>query len=306
MALTTSAPGSTRAQAPENPNPQPALAIPPPPAAPPPQLPQPTEQPRPTVSAVFCYRNQNGEQREVVIYERPEQSTLVIDRNNESHADLRLVGEIPTDEPEANARLLACMWAGCPLEKRHIAVYTGELPHVPEALPTRLAIDEVTYRIALVAREHGPGNDLRWVIERPGRPAVVTTLRQVVAAFEAYEPATAMSNAAIELTPEEVDGGHAVLARELNRVRSSRRILNRGLREAVQAEVARGTSLAEIAARCGRVEIVKGASKGESSWVARRVGLAGDGHGVPRRWIDRDVLVQIAAAISLTPADVEL
>jgi hypothetical protein len=69
----------------------------------------------------------------------------------------------------------------------------------------------------------------------------------------------------------------------------------------------RSASLAEIAARCGRVEIAaNGSAKGESSWVARRVGLAGDGHGAPRRWIDVDVLAQIAAAISLTAADVEL
>jgi phage baseplate assembly protein W len=281
-------------------------AIPPPASSPPPppEKHQPGEAAQPVVLPFGCYADEDDVRREVVIYERPDQGALVIDRNNETHDNARLVGELARDEPDINAALLAQMWLECPLEQRRAAPYSGTLP---QQLPAQLDTADGTYRIAVVSRGERIGSDLRWVCQHPGSDKVATTLREVVAALEAYEPAVAMTEAAIATIPDDTDGGHSVLAREIARLRGSRRVLNRRLREAILAEVAHGTSLAEIAARCGRVEIAaNGVVKGESSWVARRVGLAGDGHGAPRRWIDVDVLAQIADAISLTAADVEL
>ncbi len=59
----------------------------------------------------------------------------------------------------------------------------------------------------------------------------------------------------------------------------SKIVLNRGLRQAVlAAAAAQGLSMSEIAVRCGRVKHdSKGKESGETSWLARRLGIAPEG-----------------------------
>jgi phage baseplate assembly protein W len=165
-------------------------------------------------------------------------------------------------------------------------------------------LDGAIYCITRVARNRH-GSDLRWIRATPGSgDAAAVTLRAVVDALEAYEPAVVMSMEVLEAHSE---GANSTLRREVTQVRSSRHVLNRRLREAVAAELERGTSLAQIAQRCGRTKtIAHGARTGDGAWVARRVGLIPDGKSLPTRWVDERVLAEIAEALGLTPADVRL
>jgi hypothetical protein len=101
-----------------------------------------------------------------------------------------------------------------------------------------------------------------------------------------------------------------VLRQEHARVCRSPIILNRGLREAVVRAIARGdVSMSEIAIRCGRVKYDRrGNRSGETSWLARRVGLLAEGGAVaPTPWIHSDVLALIARrGLGISPREVEL
>jgi len=68
-------------------------------------------------------------------------------------------------------------------------------------------------------------------------------------------------------------------------------------------------SMSEIAARCGKVkQDSKGKSSGETSWLARRLGLAPEsGKNTPTPWIHTDVLALIArCGLGVSPREVEL
>lgn len=81
-----------------------------------------------------------------------------------------------------------------------------------------------------------------------------------------------------------------VLRGELDRVRTSPVVLNRGVREAVLAAVADGRlSLSEIAIRCGRIKRnAKGRESGETSWLTRRIGVAPEaGKNDPTPWVHK-------------------
>jgi hypothetical protein len=87
-------------------------------------------------------------------------------------------------------------------------------------------------------------------------------------------------------------------------------VLNRGLREAVlAAAAAQGLSMSEIAARCGRVKYdSRGKESGETSWLARRLGIVPEGReNAPTPWIHSDVLALIArSGLGISPREVEL
>jgi hypothetical protein len=78
----------------------------------------------------------------------------------------------------------------------------------------------------------------------------------------------------------------------------------------VQRAVAGGElSMSEIVARCGRTKRdARGNVSGETSWLARRVGLLPESGGeLPRPWIHTDVLARIARdGLCVSPLDVEL
>ena len=102
----------------------------------------------------------------------------------------------------------------------------------------------------------------------------------------------------------------AVLRAELVRVQHSPIVLNRGLREAVLAVVSRGElSMSEIAIRCGRVKRDRrGNESGETSWLARRLGLQPEGgHIAPTPWVHSEVLALVARrGLGIAPREVEL
>jgi hypothetical protein len=97
---------------------------------------------------------------------------------------------------------------------------------------------------------------------------------------------------------------------ELLRVQDSPIVLNRGLREAVLGVVERqGLSMSEVAIRCGRVKRdAAGNESGETSWLARRLGLLPEGgRKTPTPWIHSDVLALIARdGLGISPREVEL
>ncbi len=149
--------------------------------------------------------------------------------------------------------------------------------------------------------------ELRW-LRAPDGCAV--SIREVVASLESYEPARAHTLAALARHGGDPTLSVAVLRAELRRLDASRIVLNRGLREAVlEANRTRGLSMSEIALRCGRVKYdARGNPSGETSWLARRVGLSPEGgERRPTPWVHSDVLALIArAGLDLSPREVEL
>ncbi len=149
--------------------------------------------------------------------------------------------------------------------------------------------------------------ELRW-LRSPDDCAV--SIREVVGALENYEPVRAHTRAALTRHGGDARLSVAVLRAELRRLDASRIVLNRGLREAVlEANRARGLSMSEIAFRCGRVKYdARGNPSGETSWLARRVGLSPEGgERRPTPWVHSDVLALIArAGLDLSPREVEL
>jgi hypothetical protein len=93
-------------------------------------------------------------------------------------------------------------------------------------------------------------------------------------------------------------------------VQASPIVLNRALREAVlRAVETERLSMSEIAIRCGRVKRDRrGNEAGETSWLARRVGLLPEGGAsAPTPWIHTDVLALIARrGLAISPREIEL
>ena len=101
----------------------------------------------------------------------------------------------------------------------------------------------------------------------------------------------------------------SVLRAELTRVLESPIILNRRLREVVSERIGGpALSMSEIAIRCGRTKRDRnGNESGDTSWLARRVGLLPDaGQRAPTPWIHTDVLALIARrGLAVSPREVE-
>jgi hypothetical protein len=155
--------------------------------------------------------------------------------------------------------------------------------------------------------------ELRWLrLPPPGclGPVEPVSLRDVVGAIEDYEPARTLTAAAVARHDADRACSIAALRSELHRVGASRIVLNRRLRECVVDALAREQlSMSEIAARCGRVKRDRrGNVSGETSWLARRLGLLPEGgERIPTPWIHSDVLALIARrGLGLSPREVEL
>ena len=132
----------------------------------------------------------------------------------------------------------------------------------------------------------------------------------MIGAIENYEPALGLTRRALAGYRRDANVSTTVLRAELERLRDSPIVLNRELRRTVLDVVEqRGLSLSEIAIRCGRVKRdPKGNMSGETSWLARRVGVlpeSGSGRRTP--WIHSDVLALIARnGLGISPREVEL
>jgi hypothetical protein len=258
--------------------------------------------------------------REIV--ERPgaRGSRLVVDRAVEGHGDCRLVAHLAADEPADNAELACarylesdpataprCRPVAC---SDFVAAPFARREHAPPAPDQRVALvvpgTSRAYRIERVAgRLRIP--ELRWLRTNPDRATV--SLRDAVGDLQDYEPACEMTAHAMRAEAN-AEVSTSTLAVELARVQGSAIVLNRGLREAVLAALVRdGLSMSEIAMRCGRVKRdARGNASGETSWLARRVGmLAEGGQRTPTPWIHSDVLALIARrGLGVSPREVEL
>jgi hypothetical protein len=135
-------------------------------------------------------------------------------------------------------------------------------------------------------------------------------VREAVAALESYEPLRLLTLRALARHRDDPEVSTAVLRSELELIQESPIVLNRRLRHAVLVAIEhQGLSMSEIAIRCGRVKRdSKGNESGETSWLARRLGMLPEG-GADRRtpWIHSDVLALIARrGLGISPREVEL
>jgi hypothetical protein len=288
---------------------------------------------RPITGAVLAhYADAEGRPREV--FARPGRggSVLVLDRDAGTLEDRRLVAHLAADEPAENASVVCVHYLGDARGRRCrpltdedlLAVPFGEAgaDAEPAAVPppaTQL-LDGHGCLHRLEVLDGTSGLELRWCRrpcrEEPGAHGGAErgepeSVRDAAGHLESYEPLRALTLAA--LAAHCGDPGHsvAVLRAELARLDGSRIVLNRGLRRAVvHAMRTEGVSLSEIAHRCGRVKRDgRGRSSGETSWLARRVGLAPEGGrgGAPTPWIHTDVLALIARdGLGVSPREVEL
>ena len=261
--------------------------------------------------------------REIVECMGARGTRLVVDQAATGHRDRRLVAHLAADEPRANAELACRLYlesnpqsgprcralTAADLLATPFASETGSTgasPRATDAHAILVADGERAYRIEPVAgRLRIP--DLRWC--RLGAEASAVSLRDVVGDLEDYEPACSITELAL-VAHAGRPRSTSTLAVELGRVRSSAIVLNRRLRETVLAALAPdGLSMSEIAMRCGRVKRdPRGRQSGETSWLARRIGLLPEGgQQAPTPWIHSDVLGLIARrGLGVSPREVEL
>jgi hypothetical protein len=184
----------------------------------------------------------------------------------------------------------------------------------PDVCPVRELRDEdgIVYRIQALALDGG-FRALRWtrsILVHQAERFETVRLREVVARFEDYEPARSITANALVGNRSDRTLSTSCLTAELTRLAESPIVLNRRLREAVQARLARGDlTMSEIAIRCGRCKRDRrGNVSGETSWLARRIGqLPEGGEDQPTPWVHSDTLALIARdGIAMSPNEVEL
>jgi hypothetical protein len=260
------------------------------------------------------YQSPCGQSREIVSIAAAEGSRLIIDRRPDG-ADERLLAHLAADEPDANAILvcddyLASSCRACrqprPRDHDHPGEGIASL-RTHDTPPLMVLVDSngARYRLALTASPR----ELRWQREL-AEASTVVSLREVVAALQAYEPARELTRAAIRTWRTDRAVSVATLGLELRRLEASPIVLNRQLREAVLRAVReRGVSLSAIAIACGREKRdPRGNGSGETSWLLRRVGLTPDrAKGICNPWVHSDTLALIAReGLGIAPREVEL
>jgi len=270
-----------------------------------------------------------GRQREVVARPAFAGSLLVIDRDSATLGDRRLVAHLAADEPAENAMLVCRRY----IEDGHAGRYRprtvtaadfeveplagqaeGAGPGAPEAEESaHLDRTDCSFRLGPSQRSSLSIPELRWRRLPAGAPegrSTVLSLRDVVAKLQSYEPACSLTERALLAHEDAAGMSISVLRLELVRVRESPIVLNRALREEVLRTLERRElSMSQIAIRCGRVKRdCKGNESGETSWLARRVGLLPEGgQSAPTPWIHSDVLALIARrGLGVSPREVEL
>jgi hypothetical protein len=272
------------------------------------------------------YTDRHGRAREVIASHGAAGSTLVIDREHLTHDDSRLVAHLAADEPAENAAVVCCRYledvavggSRCrPLtaEDARVAPFADSWSLDVELAPTPGGdpVDRhgARYRLELV-RSGLSIPELRWCRHRQEPPLAgePVSLREAVASLESYEPVRTLTLRALSLHARWGEVSTAVLGAELTRVQESPIVLNRRLRLLVLAKVERRElSMSEIAIRCGRVKRDRrGNESGETSWLARRLGLLPEGgQSTPTPWIHTDVLALIArSGLDVSPREVEL
>jgi hypothetical protein len=277
-------------------------------------------------SALGRYLDRHGHAREVIAQQGAAGSTLVVDRERAGHGDARLVAHLAADEPAENAALvcssylqyLASGGGRCRRldpEDAHVTPFVHQR-ETHAGQPRDVQPQPVDRCARAYSLEPVPGGmsipELRWCRREHGTSTAgePVSLRDAIAALESYEPLRERTLDALAAHAHAGAVSTALLRVELTRVQQSPIVLNRRLREVVLATVARHElSMSEIALRCGRVKRDrKGNESGETSWLARRIGLFPEGgHSLPTPWIHSDVLALIArCGLGIAPHEVEL
>jgi hypothetical protein len=274
------------------------------------------------------YTDRDGRAREVIARRGAAGSVLVVDRDCATHGDRRLVAHLAADEPAENAALVCSRYLedGATSPRRCRLVTAEDARNAPFAAQQEAEVNAepaprdapcvdglgCRYRLELVQTGMSIP-ELRWCRQRPRRaPADCepVSVREAVAALESYEPVRALTIRALALHGSAGEVSTTVLRAELARVQNSPIVLNRRLREVVLAAVERERlSMSEIAIRCGRVKRDhRGNESGETSWLARRLGLLPEGgRSTSTPWIHSDVLGLIARrGLGISPREVEL
>ena len=271
------------------------------------------------------YRDAGGRAREVVVVPGPARTAIVLDRDRSARGDARLVAHLAADEPAENAALACLRFLQAPAQRRGCRTLSaaqlrelalagppgeGAAPAVPVRPRPVAAGNGETYELRAV--DGGMTiPELRWWRSRAhgGRGGVVS-VRDAVAALESYEPVRSLTACALARHEGSAEVSVVTLRAELARVLHSPIVLNRALREAVLRTLAAGeASMSANAIRCGRVKRDgRGALSGETSWLARRLGIAPEGGEThPTPWIHSDVLALIAReGLGIAPREVEL
>ncbi len=256
--------------------------------------------------------------RELVMLDGAGGSRLLVDRREADGGDARLLAHLAADEPDGNA-LLVCddFLAGHSRGARRLraADFRARGEGDRSGSDTRSFQPEVFTDAAgrrYFLRVSGTPAELRWHRQSRGGGGAARTLsaRDVVGALESYEPVCALTRAAVARYRADRAVSVATLAIELRRIERSPIVLNRRLREAVLAAVSEhGRSLSAIAMSCGRIKRDhRGNGSGETSWLARRVGLLPSSPGArPNPWVHSDTLALIAReGLGIAPREVEL
>jgi hypothetical protein len=274
------------------------------------------------------YRDVCGRRREVVAVDGRAGSLLVIDRDAITLSDRRLVAHLASDEPAENALLVCrgylehprgrwcrrlrpddllrvppCEWSSSPSRRhaganaRHLAPIAAQgYVHLLQPVQCKRSIPE-----------------LRWCRRRLGSRTEQwepVGLREVIASLEDYEPVRALTAAAIARHGNDPRLALRQIRGEYRWLCTSPVVLNRALREAVLRAIERDElSMSEIALRCGVLKRDRrGNNRGETSWLARRVGLMPEGGAKQTTpWIHSDVLALIAReGLRVSPHEVEV
>ncbi len=276
------------------------------------------------------YTDEAGRAREVIAGRGGDGCVLVVDRDAVTLGDRRLVAHLAAEEPVQNAALVCAHYlndssrgrcrrvsvedltGSSPAERSGPRRRVAGSPHARELVGRRGDNSHHVYRLELVTTDTSV-KELRWGRHpRRGAPAAPTPvrLREVIGAVESYEPVCGLTLRALEMYRDDPEVSSTALRIELERVRESPIVLNRKLRQAVLAAIERdGLSMSEVALRCGRVKCDrKGNASGETSWLARRVGVLPES-GTTRftPWVHSDVLALIARdGLGISPREVEL
>lgn len=269
------------------------------------------------------YADWRGAARELLAQPGAGGSVLVIDRALATRRDTRLVAHLAPDEPPENAEIASRSYLeharrGCcrcrpltPEDLRTVpfADVDAEAGVAAPAAGRSPIVDAHGRCFAIEPLDTGMSiAELRWC-RRDGRRRAVLSVRDVVAACESYEPIRTRTAGVVRRCRDDCAVSVATLRAELARVNNSPIVLNRRLREVVVATVERDAlSMSEIAIRCGRVKRdAAGHKSGETSWLARRLGLLPEGgHDTPTCWIHTDVLALIARdGLAISPREVE-
>jgi hypothetical protein len=279
------------------------------------------------------YLDWRGRPRELVARPGAQDSILVLDCDATTHEDSRLIAHLAPDEPVSNADIVVrcfldqaargrCRCRALTRDDLRAVPFDDEPADCRPALaspeaggaPRAWPADRTGRRYSIAPFDTGMSiPELRWCCDEDvslPEPREPLSARDTIAALESYEPVRTLTASAIHR--HRIDGvaSVALLRTELMRVNESPIVLNRGLREAVLATTERDAlSMSEIAMRCGRIKRdAAGNESGETSWLARRVGLLPEGgRDTPTRWIHTDVLALIARdGLGVSPREVEV